>query len=78
MPLTGCCKISASSDGMKFLVFLLVTLAHPSLQWRVRCPKLAMQGGVFGKHAPANANTLITIRAAIIDSLRLPACLDEA
>jgi len=25
-----------------------------------------MQGGLLGKHAPANANTLIEIRAAII------------
>ena len=37
-----------------------------------------MQGGVFGKHALANANTLITIRAAIINRLRFAACLDEA
>jgi hypothetical protein len=49
-----------------------------SLQWRVRCRKLEMQGGVLGKHAPANANTLITIRAAIIDSLPFEDCLDEA
>jgi hypothetical protein len=43
-----------------------------------RCRKLEMQGGVLGKHAPANANTLITIRAAIINSLPFAACLDEA
>ena len=50
----------------------------PSLQWRVRCRKLDMQGGVLGKHAPANANTLITIRAAIINSLPFADCLDDA
>jgi len=31
--------------------------------------KLEMQGGVVGKHAPANASTPIMIRAAIINSL---------
>ena len=58
--MTGCCKISASSDGVNFLVLLVVHAPHmPSLQWRVRCRKLEMQGGVLAKHAPANANTLI-------------------
>jgi hypothetical protein len=32
----------------------------------VRRRKLEVHGGVLGKHAPANANTLIKIRAAII------------
>jgi hypothetical protein len=36
--------------------------------WQVRRRKLEMQG-IVGKHAPANANKLITIRAAVIDSL---------
>jgi hypothetical protein len=39
-PLTGCCKINASSDDVNFLVFLLVIPAHPSLQWRVRLPQV--------------------------------------
>jgi hypothetical protein len=30
-----------------------------------------MEGGVVGKHAPANASTLIMIKAAIINSLPL-------
>jgi hypothetical protein len=68
---TGCSRIRVSSDGVKFLLRCLLFLPDtPSLQWRVRCRKLEMQGGVLGKHAPANANTLIKIRAAIIDSLR--------
>src|SRR5262245_17443309 len=37
----------------------------------VRRRKLEMQGGAVGKHAPANASTLIRIRAAIIDGLPL-------
>jgi hypothetical protein len=37
-----------------------------------------MQGGVLGKHAPANVNTLIKIRAAIIKQSPLADCLDEA
>ena len=41
--MNDCCKISASSDDVKFLVFLLVIPAHPSLQWRVRCGKLEMR-----------------------------------
>jgi hypothetical protein len=28
-----------------------------------------MQGGLLGKHAPANANTLIKIKAAIIKTV---------
>jgi hypothetical protein len=39
---TGCSRINASSDGMKFLLWLLL-MPLPSLQWRVR---LEMQGGV--------------------------------
>jgi len=39
-----------------------------SLQWRVDWRKLEMQGGVVGKHAPANTSTLTMIRAAIINS----------
>jgi hypothetical protein len=31
--------------------------------------KLEMQGRLSGKHALANANKLITMRAAVIDSL---------
>jgi hypothetical protein len=54
---------------VKFLVFLLVIPAHPSLQWRVRCRKLEMQGGVLGKHAPANANAgaiALTLMLAVL------------
>ena len=50
----------------------------PSRQWRARCRKIEMQGGALGKHAPATENKLITIRAAIINSLPFAACLDEA
>jgi len=39
------------------------------IQRRAGCRKLEMQGGELGKHAPANANKLITMRAAIITSL---------
>ena len=78
MPVNGCSKISASSDGVKVLVFLLVIVAHPSLQRRVHCRKLEMQGGVLGKHAPANVNTLIKTRAAAIKQSPFAECLDQA
>jgi hypothetical protein len=61
MPVNGCWRISASSDGVKILLrlSLLGDIWHFGLQWRMGCRKLEMQGGVLGKHAPANANTLI-------------------
>src|SRR5262245_44415256 len=50
-----------------------------ALQWRTRCRKMEMRGGVVGKHAPANANTLIMMRAAAIEhSPLLGECLDQA
>jgi hypothetical protein len=66
MPVTGCSRISVSSDGVKFFLRCLLFIVLRSLQWRVRRRKLEVHGGVLGKHAPANANTLIKIRAAII------------
>ena len=47
-------------------------------QRRVRCRKLEMQGGVPGKHAPANVNTLIRITAATIKQSPFTGCIDEA
>ena len=43
MRMTGCCRISASSDGVKYLVCCLLFIpAYASLQWRVHCRKLEM------------------------------------
>jgi len=62
---TGCSRISASSDGVKFFLYGFLFM----LQWPVCGRKLEMQGEVPGKQAPTSANKLIMMRAAIIDSL---------
>ena len=48
---------------------LLAEDHHSESKRGVRRRKLEMLGCVFGKHAPVNANKLITLTAAIIDSL---------
>jgi hypothetical protein len=66
---SGCCKISASSDGVNFLVRLLVMRAYAFASMASALPQIGDVRRGTREHAPANANTLIKTRAAD--------CIDE-